>query len=266
MTAEAALRWAGMLIGASVIVTSAELLVRARQLRPGGLLRLEIMQLRAKWMLGQRFSRHLSSWCSYPTILVPIMLRMIGGVALIFAGTSGSLLSILAALVAVFGVWIYLAAPFGHDGSDQMISVVLISIALANIHGSDRTQKLCLWFVASQACLSYASAGYAKLIVPGWRRGDFLPRILKTKTYGCPLVGDFLAAHVTVSRLLSIGIIAFECLFPLVLLAPRDVVVVVLGLGLTFHLIVAATMGLNNFTWSFAATYPAILYCAQVSG
>jgi hypothetical protein len=80
--------------------------------------------------------------------------------------------------------------------------------------------------------------------------------------YGAAPADAFLRRHPALLPWLSRSVVAAECLFPLALVTPLPVSLALLAGGLAFHLLAAVFMGLNTFLWSFAATYPAILYCA----
>jgi hypothetical protein len=56
------------------------------------------------------------------------------------------------------------------------------------------------------------------------------------------------------------SVIIVECAFPLVVIAPFPLMVVLLSLGMLFHLLCAVIMGLNSFLWAFVATYPALVF------
>jgi len=152
----------------------------------------------------------------------------------------------------------------GEDGSDQMNSVIAVSLALClGPISTPVARDLGLWFITAQACLAYFSAGVAKLISPIWRNGSAVQRIFDTGSYGMRSVGGALAGRREIGLMLCWGVMVFEVLFPLVLVVPVPYRYVILGTGVVFHLLNAIIMGLNNFFWSFTATYPAVLYVAS---
>ena len=55
-------------------------------------------------------------------------------------------------------------------------------------------------------------------------------------------------------------IILFEIAFPLVLILPWEGKLLLLSIGLLFHITNAVVLGLNRFIWAWSATYPALLY------
>lgn len=64
-------------------------------------------------------------------------------------------------------------------------------------------------------------------------------------------------------RILSLTVILFECLFPLVLILPKEFVLAFITMGFLFHLGTAIIMGLNSFWFSFVCFYPAVIFFTQ---
>jgi hypothetical protein len=147
----------------------------------------------------------------------------------------------------------------GLSGADGLFLVVFGSCWLATVVARDRLAAVAgLWFIALQAVLAYAVAGVSKLLSPRWRSGNALKSILATQSYGNPTLLRATEMFPALARLLSWAVIVWECLFPLVLLAPAHARAVLLGAGILFHLSMAAVMGLHLFIWGFGAAYPAL--------
>jgi hypothetical protein len=148
----------------------------------------------------------------------------------------------------------------GGDGAEQMSLLVLLATCLAVLpHPSNNRLGIVVFFVAAQVCLSYATAGIAKLFSETWRSGKALPAIFMTDNYGHPRMAALLAKHPALAWLLSWTVIAYECLFPLALLTSGWTLIAVLSVGVAFHISCAVTMGLNGFLWAFPATYPCVV-------
>lgn len=149
---------------------------------------------------------------------------------------------------------------FGEDGSETMSAIILLTLLLCV--GPQSTPFLLragLWFLAFQACLSYASSGLGKLGSPAWRRGDAILRILSTRTYGWDAGARLLEHRLLLRRCLSWLVIGMEVAFPLVLVLPAPWLWIFLAWGLLFHVACALIMGFNSFVWVFVATYPAVI-------
>jgi hypothetical protein len=152
----------------------------------------------------------------------------------------------------------------GGDGAEQMTTLVLAATLLAVLpHTSEARIHLAVAFIGAQATLSYVTAGIAKLLSPVWRSGAALPVIMGTEIHGHPRVASALAHWRRSAAVLGWSVIAFECLFPLLIIGPSWLAIAALILGLIFHAGCAATMGLNNFLWAFPATYPCVLVLAS---
>jgi hypothetical protein len=55
----------------------------------------------------------------------------------------------------------------------------------------------------------------------------------------------------------------FECALPLLVFAGVRPCLLFIAAGMLFHFSTAIFMGLNDFFWSFVATYPALLFVAS---
>lgn len=152
---------------------------------------------------------------------------------------------------------------YGIDGSDRMTLILLLAVTLyyAFPHTAAGIAVAC--FIALQSMLAYFTSGMVKLVSPMWRKGRAIPSILSTDTYGSTLFNRLFTRLPMAAKLLCWLTIIFECSFPLVILASPKAALVLLACALSFHLMIAATMGLNGFVWTFAATYPAIIYFSQ---
>jgi hypothetical protein len=257
------------LIAVAVIVCSAELLAQPQVLRDGGLLGWEVARLRHPWFAQGPLAWIMDACCAYPRVLVLLGVRLALAVALLVGVGGGWPHALL--LVALAFVWMvsFLRVPQGTDGADQMITLVLLSLAAAGVAamaGSRVAWSAALAFIALQAVVSYATAGVAKALSPSWRTGAALPGIAGTDMYGNRDAARFLKARPRTSRLLARGVIVWECAFVLVLLVPMPWAVLIVASGAAFHLVSAFGMGLNTFLWAFLATYPALFHVLGLLG
>jgi len=122
---------------------------------------------------------------------------------------------------------------------------------------------LAVWFVAGQSVLSYVTAGIAKVASPIWTNGEALRLIMGSESHGQLWVSSLLEAHPRLGKLLTQSVVFFECAFPLILFAPRELGFAMLTVGIMFHLACAATMGLNAFLMAFPGSYLCVAYAAQ---
>lgn len=247
-----------------VIVVCAEYIADPRQLRDEGLMSWKVGRLRNVWLAA--YGALLDPVLRYPNVVAIVSFRLLLAAVILFAPPllirSAWITAPTALLTGVF----LLRNAYGHDGADQMTWIIFGGLAIANSVGTPLAETAYLWFLTLQACLAYGTSGIAKASASHWRNGSCLVGIIGTRIYGHAMLADFLRQKPTVAKLLARLLIVWQCSFPVVLLAPVPVGLVVLEIGVLFHLANAYFMGLNTFVWSFIATYPAIVFCVQSRG
>jgi hypothetical protein len=208
----------------------------------------------------QKYLRQTDLLFSYPSTMVFLILKFVASVLLIvIPGDEGK--ALLLSVILFLSLLFFYRNIFGNDGSDQMNHIIITALLLAYATKNTSARNICIFFVALQSVTAYVVAGIAKIVSAQWRSGIALTGIMGTKTYG----------HVRIARLLrqlprslhravAWGIILFETSFIFVILLPSPWFYIFLIGGCLFHLYNAVVMGLNNFTWSFLATYPCIIY------
>jgi hypothetical protein len=185
--------------------------------------------------------------------------RLTAGIVMGIPSLPVSVTAAAAFVVLATGAALTYRCGFGEDGSDQMLMIVAAGLcAFAVIPASSPWRPMGLWFIAAQSALSYGVAGFAKLFSPVWRSGEASLLIFRTMTYSTEPIARVLQRSPLAQLALAWTTIAFECLFPLALIAPREVTIAFLIVGGTFHVLNAVVMGLNIFFWAFVAAYPAV--------
>jgi uncharacterized membrane protein (DUF485 family) len=226
----------------------------------------ELGRLRQGWLVGGLSGAFLNYALCYPHVLWLLVIRMLLA-TLMLLGPASMITNLWVVLLATVLCWlVVLRTSYGQDGADQLSYIIYTALAIATIVGTRQAQVAFLWFVALQSCLAYCVAGIAKTSATGWRDGTYLTAICHTKTYGHLRFAEFLSHRPRFARVLSRCLIVWESCFPLVLFIPGPVALGALGVGVFFHLSNGYLMGLNTFIWSFAASYPAILFCVQTRG
>jgi hypothetical protein len=251
------------LAAVSILISNVEYLFARRILTDGGILSWPVASLRHAWLISGWTGRLLGSLLAYPNVLVLIGCRVALAAFVLVAPLSLTCTPWILLPLSFVTVAFYMRSNYGLDGADQMAWIIVASLTLVSVAPGRSVIVAGLWFIALQSCLSYVVAGIAKASARGWREGTFLPAIFQTAIYGHRRLGRLLSVRPALSSMLSRAVIAWECSFPLVLVAPPSVVAPVLLMGVAFHAVNAYLMGLNTFFWSFAATYPAILYCSH---
>lgn len=246
---------------AGAVLSSLEWLAQPAKVGDRGLFSWEVFKLRQRWMIAGPAAHLFQGFFASPGILLLLALRLaLAVLLLVLPAAAAAERTFAVVLLAAFALLLRFRSPVGLDGSDQMSTLLFTVLALSTA-GGRLAQTACLWFVAGQACLAYATSGWLKVREKGWRDGTYLARVLSSTTYGHGALGPYLKEHLALSRGLSLAFIGFECAFPLVLFLPLPLVWAFLAGALLFHLGTAAIMGLNTFVWSFAATFPALVFC-----
>jgi hypothetical protein len=240
-----------------VIVSSLELLFRHRDLRDDGMFAWSVASVRAP--LPPIVVRAGSVLFSQRAILLVLICRMSAALALLVAAPTSPLRAPMVGVVTLGYAWVFLRAPLGHDGADQMTYVTSLSCLLARLVGTERGLMLALAFIAAQATLAYFVAGVAKAVSPLWIRVGFRG-ILGTTAYGNERLAKLSSSRPRLTSAIAAGVVSWECAFPLIWFLPWSLAWPFLAIGAAFHLGTGIVMGLNNFMWAFVATYAAIVY------
>jgi hypothetical protein len=239
------------------IVTGLQALVEFDRYTEGGVLGPEItsLQFEKEWQIrlfGLVFAGRRFKYLLYVHVVA-------GGVLIVQAIVNNispwSLLLLLVTTV-LFGI----RHHAGLNGTYHLSLAVLLGILWASITTSTLAVTLAIGFVGVQTVLSYTVAGWLKLAVADWRNGAILSDLADGEIWVADNAARVLAGPPAVTKLLSWSVIAFECLFPLVLIAPKDIAIGLLAVGTVFHAINAFAMGFNTFLIIYPATYPAIYY------
>ncbi|RKN10930.1 alpha/beta fold hydrolase [Streptomyces radicis] len=168
------------------------------------------------------------------------------GAADLFLGASNSLL--------------YPTQRYGTDGSDQASGLVQVATGLARLSGSPQAQDALLWYIALQSNLSYLVSGWVKLLGADWRDGSALGGVLRTRTYGERHLWRLTQRYPRAARTVAHGVLALECLFPVLYARGGRLARPVLASAASFHVANGFVMGLGRFVTSFTAMHPAVAY------
>lgn len=149
-----------------------------------------------------------------------------------------------------------------NGGSDRMSLLLLVCLFLARLAPSEGWREAAVGYLAAQLVLSYAGAGWIKLVNPDWRSGLALKDMLEFSVYPVSESVRSWAAAPKLLLVLSWALILFEALFPLALLG-SVVMQAALMLAALFHLLNASLFGLNRFLWIWLAAYPCLIWFQQ---
>ena len=257
---ESAIEASAALVGVAACISSLEWLAVRGELAPRGCFAWRLSGSRPFVLRNAAAGRALSLLFEPPGVLILLAVRALVSVLLVAAAIAGIALEPPLVALGLTSLVFFYRGPYGRDGSDQMILVIVAALAAGTMLHAER---LAVVFVACQLVAAYFIAGVAKLRGREWRNGDAVPLILSTRSYGAPGVGALLREQRWVGRAVTWTTMSFEFLFPLALLGPQQVLIGALVVGALFHVTTAATMGLNVFLWAFLACYPCVLYLSQ---
>lgn len=249
------------LIGVAMAISCLEYLARPEVLGDGGLASWQLGRLSRTWKTGP-LHRALEAVLSQSRYRLLLWLRFAAAIALLVPWDGPALRTIALAIVVSGAALAQVRSSYGHDGADQMCLVVGGALLIGRVAA---VPEAALWFIASQACLAYATAGLKKMASPIWRNGEALPGVLGTTIYGNERAYRVLACRPHLARLGCFMVIVVETSFPLALVGLRPLSLLLLAFGFCFHVSTAILMRLNTFFWAFIATYPAIAYVALAS-
>ncbi len=189
-----------------------------------------------------------------------LMLRA-GAAASLYAGVS--LTSSAFLFISTIVILVRWRGAF-NGGSDFMTLVVLTGVLASQVAkpftGPVLAWKAGLWYIAIHTMTSYFISGTIKLLQTEWRDGRILTHFLDGGMHG-PLPDHSVFRHRVIAIAASWSFIVWECLFPVALAGPRIAMLWCAVAGV-FHLLVFRFFGLNRFVWAWAASFPAIVYCA----
>jgi hypothetical protein len=258
MTATQAIELAIRICAIGAFIDAAEMTSRMRKdYSSDGLYSWEVLKYGYPWRAFR--SRLAALICGQRVYGCLVILQAIGA-ALLFVAPVGPFS--MPSLIAVTSVRLFshFRNQYGLDGSDQMQAIVLISIVIGRLTGE---LSFALTFIAAQLCLSYLTAGIAKLISPTWRSGKAVAGVMLSASYGSKFLAQLFARHPRLSLCACWSVIVLECLGPVAAFLSPSAATAFIAAGVVFHASIALGMGLNVFFWSFTATYPALLYVSS---
>lgn len=254
------LLWTQRLIAFAVLLQTIELLLLKASFNDNGIWRWDVLR-REFTIFPAPIQRLFAIALRYPNFLFLLYLQLAAAILLLL----DSELSVWSVMLLVSNLLICLRwrGTF-NGGSDYMTVVVLSALVVAvTFKDNDLVVLGCLWYIAIQSCLSYFLAGIAKIQRRNWLNGRALQSFLSSACYESPKIIASILRNSLMLRLLSWSVIFFETSFPLVFVG-SGVADTYICIALVFHLINFYLLGLNRFIFAWAATYPALYFCASL--
>jgi hypothetical protein len=257
MDSLALLSLSATLLCAGLLVQTGELLWRWRDLQPGRLLHWGTWDLLSATPLIRRARSLMRFRVTIVALLARAALALAG---LLLPFDHAAMPWLLGGLLLA---QLHYHARFAMlPGSADIVNLHgLLAVTVGAVGGSDPTVRgAALAYFAATLALAYTSVAIGKLRVPGWRDGRYLVDAFRGSEFRFRPVASLLAPRPALARLGAWSTILLHLALGLAVLCPPPLLPWLLAGGVTFHLFVAATMGLNAFLWAFCAGYPAIVY------
>jgi hypothetical protein len=214
---------------------------------------------------GTRWHVRIGATFGGAGMMIAAMAAQLGAatVALVFGlGTSTGTAAALLCLVS--SGYARSRRQIGGSGAEQLTFIVLVAFGFVMIAGgTESARRIGDVFVGTLLLLAYFASGASKAVSSIWRSGA-LAGVFSTEGYGLVGFGRLLARHPRIDLLLCWSVIIWECLFPLVLVAPPPVIMAFFAIGVVFHVSCAFVMGLNRFVWAFCGCYPSVWVTAML--
>jgi len=248
--------WMCRVAALAVAVNALELLTMRGALSDGGIWRAPLLT---------------SSWGAWRVLLgthaftVVLVVQLV--CAVVMAAAPRTTLGCIAAAALAFTSWLSSLRFRGNvnGGSDAMLFTVLGGLAVAQLpNAATAVHEAGVLYVAAQLTLSYVRAGIVKAKERSWWTGHALSAFLALPAYGIPawlprrMPNDRMPL-----RIVSAGVIGFECLAPVAWFDPVACVAV-LTVAFTFHAGTAALFGLNRFLLAWSAALPSLWYAVHL--
>jgi|HubBroStandDraft_1064217.scaffolds.fasta_scaffold00621_8 hypothetical protein len=261
LDADSTTRLVERIAAAGVCLSSLEWLAARADLRDSGAFGWKLVRLSIPSVLQAPYQSLADRMFGYRSVTMLLGVRFLAAFLLLAPNYSRPLRASLCVTLAVLAVLGRVRLALGMNSADQMSLLIFAALALGHLAGG-KAASISLWFLAGQVCLAYFTAGWLKFRERGWRNGSFLITVLCSRTFGARRIGALLKSRPALAVLPAMAVLIAEILFPVAVIAPPTIMFGILGCALLFHLSVGALMGLNDFTWTFPATYPAVIYCA----
>lgn len=152
-----------------------------------------------------------------------------------------------------------------NGGSDSMTLTILFAVTFAEAVHLPWAQKTALTYIAVQSGFSFFIAGISKLRRTSWQNGSALKGFLASSYYDVPRSLRNMPLHPRVWRFLSWSVVLFE-IGALPALFDWRLAWGWVAFAFLFQLSIALIFGLNRFFWTWAASYPAVIWLSEHIG
>jgi hypothetical protein len=242
------------------IIRNIEFFLLRREFKKGGLYYWPVLRLRDMHVL-LRFTRILDVLCGYRSFFGMLTIASACAILLV-TGIFPSIDRLLFIPVFISNLVIGYRIQLGWDGSDKLANLLNVCLFFCVCaFPTPSIEKITLVFIAAQVVLAYFTGSVSKTFSRVWRNGTAMIGIFSTTRFGNAamlrvLMGAGKTAQVTGSWM----IIMIQLALSVSILLPMNIFLILLGVGLVFHLLNNILFKLNRFVFAFLAAYPALIY------
>ena len=249
-----------IMVAAGTAISGAEVLSMRQECADNGLFSWKVARSSYPFLLRNNAAPLLDRLCGYPQFLYALGVEVLCSLCILLRVFPEHVIYLL---LPVLFVHLLAMARYSHgtDGTDQMQTILLASLACYFATPDPLVRKAAIWFISLQVILAYWTSGVAKLLSKPWRQGTVLRASLLLAP-GNKTLYHWMPASGRINQLLCFSVVLFECAFPLVLTTPQ-ICLVVLGFGVLLHLFNAVALGIPRFLFTFVAAYPVIFITAH---
>lgn len=261
-----AIEWTIRFVSICILVDTFEKFCNFREFKNTGIFSWEWLRQNRTISGRRRIIRRVADlFFGYRVWFGLLALRGIAALGLLLLPTKGLISAIGLLIIFIVGSLAnFRRVSFMPETPNRFTLTIIGALFLQSVVPSKTVTLACLWFIALQSCLTYATAGIIKLFNPDWRNGVGLLKVVNSPNLlTSPNVAVFFQQNNYFGKILNYFTLAFECLFPLVLVIGKPFFILFLIWGLAFHFANMVLLRFNNFFWAWIATYPAIIFIAQ---
>lgn len=266
LTATQTLRLTDVFLITYLVIDSLEKLYNFREYRQDGILSWDILANNNYFASRPAFFKKILDLVFPMRVWLAILfLRLVCALALLIFSYAAVVPPICYCFLFVIGGLINLRqVAYGAETENRFSLIIIGVLLLRSLVPTQTVTLVSLWFIALQVCLSYITAGISKLRDADWRMGNGFRLVIAYEDV--PLKKSFtifFEKRKVVATVSNWLVIIFECLFPLILVVPRQLFWCFLIAGIVFHLAIAIWFRLGKFFWIWVATYPALIFITQ---
>jgi hypothetical protein len=266
LTVTQTLRLTDVFLITYLVIDSLEKLYNFREYQPNGILSWDILANNTFFTSRPAFfKRILGLIFPMRAWLAILILRLACALVLLIFSVSGMVPAVCYCLLFIIGAFINLRQiAYGAETENRFSLIIIGALLLRSLVPTQTVTIVSLWFIALQVCLSYITAGISKLRDADWRMGNGFRLVIAYEDI--PLKKSltiFFEKRKVLATVSNWLVIIFECLFPLILVVPRQLFWCFLIACIVFHLAIAIWFRLGKFFWIWVATYPALIFITQ---